>query len=160
MQIKLVKSKEWENIKEEVHHIEESTFEEDIRYDRDSDDFDSFKNPHAINYLIYDENIAVGYLMSTRLEDDERCKRDKEYGKHTTFYLESIAFLPACQGKGFGRKVFARWLAFVKKRGYKRIVLDATSEGMRKLALAHGFIKVRHIKNWQGRENWKMEKIL
>ena len=159
IKIRKTKTNEWKNIKDKVNEIEKNTFEKELQYE--DIDFETFKNKKAINLLLFNDDRVVGYLMSSRLEDDIRCNKDVHYGKFDTYYLESIAIIPKYQGKGLGKKLFSKFLGLVKQKGCRRVLLDAASDSMEKLALFYSFKKIRHHKNWEGsRSAWFMERIL
>lgn len=164
IRIKRIKVNEWQDVRKQVMNIEHKTFERALRYSEKDGDYDSFKFKNSINLIIYEDNAAAGYLMSSCLEDDTRCKNDSHYGMNDTLYIDSIAILPTYQGKGLGRKIFKKVLGLAEKseeKKYSRIILDATSDGMVKLAESFGFKKIKYFKKWEGnRPSWFMERII
>ncbi|MFA5797820.1 MAG: GNAT family N-acetyltransferase [Candidatus Woesearchaeota archaeon] len=159
MNIIQVLPEDWPVYKNGIIAVENSTFEEGVRYTEEEEEFVTFLEVHAINFIILEEDTILGYLMSSRLEDDDRCVDDPHYGKYDTVHLESIAILPTHQSKGLGKQLFK---AFLNKafETYKRVVLDATSDGMIRLAESEGFVKKKFQPHWEGtRDSWFMEKI-
>ncbi|MGV8151092.1 MAG: GNAT family N-acetyltransferase [Candidatus Woesearchaeota archaeon] len=158
IKIRQIKPTEWNDVRKTVMNIEHKTFEKALWYNEKDGDYDSFKLYGSINLIIYHDNNPAGYLMSSKLEDDKRCKKDPHYGKNDTIYADSMAILPAFQGRGLGKKLFKKFLTLAKKK-YSRIILDATSENMVKLAEFFDFKKIKYYKKWEGnRPSWFMEK--
>ena|SRR3989338_1184566 len=156
MKIIQTKPSDWNKIKKHVMSIEKSAFEEDMRFVEKHGDFEPFLIEESVNLIALDGKKYIGYLMSSRLEDDSRYRKDGHFGKFDTVSLDSIAIVPSYQGRGVGKKLFK---AFLGKVAAKRIVLDATSPGMERLALSEGFRKVKHFKSWEGkRSSWLMVK--
>lgn len=159
MKIVRVKPSDWEKIRKSIKRIEKEVFELKLRYAEYLGDFKPFKNPESINLILKDGNNVAGYLMSSRIETDRRFIKDKHYGKKDTICLDSIAIRNKYQGRGLGRKLLRSFIAKAKRKKIKRIVLDATSAGMLKLAESEGFKVKKFYKKWDGlRPNWFMEK--
>lgn len=165
MNIIQTKPSDWSDIRKGVYSVETKVFEEDIRYEEE--DFESFERDNTLNYIVTDEisgdvenSFIIGYLMSCPIENDDRYEEDPNFGKNDTIHVESMALAPECHGKGIGKALFERFLQDAKEAGYKRIVLDATSEQMLGLATKYGFEKIKFDEEWQGRTAWFMEKIL
>jgi [ribosomal protein S18]-alanine N-acetyltransferase len=157
--ISKTKPSEWQDIRKGVFYVEAEVFEEALRYDEE--DFESFMLDNTLNYVIWDGDKIIGYSMSCPIENDERYEEDPNYGKNDTIHLESTALLPDYRGKGLGQKLFLKFLEDAKALGYKRAVMDATSEQMLGLGLKYGFVKIKFYEKWQGeRSSWYMEKLL
>lgn len=160
IKIRKIRINEWQKVRKEVMYIEHNTFEKELWYVEEDGDYDSFKFEGSINLMIFDNNKIIGYLMSSKIEDDVRCKKDKHYGMNDSIYLDSVAILPLYQGKGLGKKLFKKFLGLASRK-YSRVILDATSESMIKLADSEGFKKIKYFKKWEGsRPSWFMEKII
>ena len=126
--------------------IEQEIFKEEAFEDIES--LDTFLNKNAYNYIVLDNTRIVGYLMSAPLIDSSEHLEMKD--RKNYFYLESIGLLPKYQKIGLGYKLIDKFLIASKKKHLVPL-LDATSEGMVRLALKKGFKKVRfnakHTKN-------------
>jgi len=168
MKIIRIKPSDWPSIRKGVFEVETQVFEEDIRYEEE--DFESFEQDNAINYIVKDElesddtvNLGnskiIGYLMSCPIENDDRYEEDEHFGRKDTLHVESMALTPECQGKRIGTALFEKLLEDAKSSGFKRVVLDATSPQMIGLASKNNFQKIRFDDNWQGRTSWFMEKL-
>jgi ribosomal protein S18 acetylase RimI-like enzyme len=158
--IRRSKPKNFLVIKNSVIAVENASFEKDVRFVYEDKDFDNFELETGLCYIILDGKKIIGYIMAGPVENDSRYKKSK-YWNTKTVHLDSIAIHPKYQGKGIGVKAMNKLLSDSKKRGFKRIILDATSSGMYKLALKYDFSVVRHYKKWEGnRENYFMEKVL
>jgi GNAT superfamily N-acetyltransferase len=150
---------QWQDIKQGLLDVENEVFEDAIRYNET--DFDSFLKDNTLNYLVWDGDRIIGYLMGCPIENDDSYSEDPHFGKNDTVHLESTAVLPAYHGKGLGQKLLLKFLEDAKIRGYNRAVMDATSEQMIGLGLKHGFVKIKFYPEWQGeRSCWYMEKDL
>ncbi|MGV8171241.1 MAG: GNAT family N-acetyltransferase [Candidatus Woesearchaeota archaeon] len=156
--ISQTKPSQWQDIKKGVFNVEKEVFEEALRYDEE--DVESFILDNTLNYIVWDGDKIVGYLMSCPIENDERYEDDPNFGKNDTIHIESMALLPEYRGKSLGQKLFLKCIEDAKILGYKRAVMDATSEAMVGLGLKHGFVKVKFYEEWQGeRSSWYMEKL-
>jgi GNAT superfamily N-acetyltransferase len=150
---------QWPVIREGILAVEKGTFEESFRYTEE--DFESFKKDNTLNYVVFDGEKIIGYLMGCPIENDENYSDDTHFGNKDTIHLESTGILPEYHGKGLGQKLLLQFLEDAKIRGYTRAVMDATSEQMIGLALKHGFVKLQFYATWQGeRSSWYMEKQL
>jgi len=160
---RIIKTKHtgWNEIKHGVLEVEHKTFDSDLRYQEEHDDFESFVLENTINFVVKDKDNIIGYLMSCPIENDKRYDHDKHFGLHDTVHLESMAILAKHQGKGIGKNLFETFLKAAKKAKFKRVVLDATSDSMLGLAKKFQFKKLQFHKKWDGNLTaWYMEKML
>jgi predicted N-acetyltransferase YhbS len=77
----------------------------------------------------------LGYVLGAPIEiyDDSDLKKDSHYGRHDTFYGESLAVVSEERKKGIGSLLFATMLLMARKKGYERYTSFAhTNLGFRK----------------------------
>jgi len=161
MNIVRVVPEDWQKIRGSIKSIEKQVFERNIRFAEYKGDFKPFQNSESINLLLKNNRGIAGYLMSSRIEEDRRFTRYPHYGKYNTYCVDSIAIRSEFQGKGLGRKLLRSFIGKAKRKKMRRIVLDATSAGMLKLAESEGFKVKKFYRRWEGlRPSWFMEKKL
>ncbi len=123
-----------------VHGVNENLVDDIVRIDRDSfpagwehgDAKEYFseilKNENNIRIILKDEGIAVGYLVAVPHNDARRdLQDDDQFIQEDAFryYIESVAILPAYQGKKGFFKMFETLIKELKNKGVCKISMHA-----------------------------------
>ena len=125
--------------------LEKRIFKGDTAFDDIKEFRNTIKNPRSISMVVYngDGKTIVGYLLAQPLIDTECHGGMKNRGN--VMYIESIGILPKYQGHGIGFRLMNALLLFTAiENKYKRVLLDATSDGMYKLAKKWKFKVIRY----------------
>lgn len=81
-----------------------------------------------------------GYMIGSPLEEtDKKEIPDDNYGKKNTTYIWSFGIIPEACGKGLGKDLLYKSIAFSPKH---RISLDTTNPDMKRLCIKLGFKQI------------------
>jgi len=109
----------------------------------------------SFTIVIEENNKIIGYGTAEKLN-------------RNSMDIESIAILPGYQGKGYGSKLIEAIENEIKKRNYKKIILEVRekNENAKNFYLNHGYKIINFIENYyllefEGSRNaYRMEKII
>jgi GNAT superfamily N-acetyltransferase len=145
--IEEVSPEDWPEIKNKILEVEE-VFPESLRQD-EGDIANTFLDPASILVVIKDGGRIIGYAMGGPLEDYdyiEGVKKDANYGRKNTVYLESIALLSEYQGRGLGRELRHKFEEISRQRGYEYISGHIIAKA---IADREDYVILTEFENWQ-----------
>ncbi len=109
----------------------------------------------SFTIVVEENNKIIGYGTAAKLNKD-------------SMDIESIAILPEYHGKGYGSKLIEAIENEIKKRGYKKLVLEVRekNENAKNFYLNHGYKIINPLENYYllefkgSRNAYRMEKII
>ncbi|MBT6337439.1 GNAT family N-acetyltransferase, partial [Candidatus Woesearchaeota archaeon] len=129
----------WEEDKDVIMDIETRSFPEEMQ--QDEEDLEStFAREGSVGFIIYENNIPVGYTVGAPLEyyDGEEDymdlrevngEEDEDFGRGNTIYRESTAVLPDFRGRGYGHKMLSEFSKRIEEKGYTKIKAHVRRSG-------------------------------